>query len=371
MINFGHFLGSAVAVIISFYLPFFLKEQGLSILEIGAIFAIGMAFGAFLFSVVFSRVLRKIKLKAGLIFSGLFMFLQGAILYVLPTSFGATIAKFSNTVEKTSYAVVHDASMQHNVPKGKHRKVGSLALIYGSGGLLFGIILGYLLITWIGFGLTFLVFTLLSLPLFYLYSRIKDDTRPNVKIKKKLGKIPGTLKLVLFAEIIYWFSMSASFALVITFLVTDHFGSSIFWLSAMFVGLYLSIVLTTLIIGNRFDKIPLMKSAIVGMILLLLSAVIIIFSTNVYVVLVGMILEGIGAAIWVPSKIAAYWKRTKADMREKVAGYLGGWRGITSTVGSLFGGILVSYLGIMAPFVFRAIVIAGIIGIYVYVMRKS
>lgn len=370
-INWGQFLASLVPVIISIYLPFFLKEQGFSILEIGAIFTIGMAFGGFVFSIVFSRVLRKIKLKVGLIFSGIFMFLQGAILYIFPTSFGATIAKFANTLEQSSYEVVHDVAMQHNVPKGGHRNIGSLALIYGSAGLLVGIVLGYLIITWFGFRTTFLVFTLLSLPLFYLYSGIKDDTRPKVKLDKRLPKIPGKLKVVLFAELLYWFSMAASFALVITFLVTDRFGSSMFWIGVMFAGLYLSIVITTLITKKFLDKKNLMRTSIIGMFLLCLSAIVIIISSNVYFVLVGMILEGIGAGIWVPSKIAVYWKLTEGEMREKVAGYLFGWRQITGTVGPLFGGILVTYLGIVAPFFFKGIITLLIIGIYFYIMRKS
>jgi MFS family permease len=83
-----------------------------------------------------------------------------------------------------------------------------------------------------------------------------------------------------------------------------------------------------------------------------------------------MVLEGIGAGIWVPSKSAIYWKLTGKESRENVSGYLFGWKEITSIIGPLVGGFLATYLGILSPFYFKAILSLVVIGIYIYVLRK-
>lgn len=368
---FGQFICGFIISLLSIYLPFFLKEKGLTILQIGFLFTLGLALGGFVFSVSFSKILRKIKLRTGLIFASIFLFIQNILLYIFPTSLGATAAKFSNTIEKSSYTVSHDVAMQHNLVKNKHRDAGAKILIYDSLGYVIGVAVGFLLVSWIGFRHTFLVFSILTLPLFFIFSNVSDETRFKPKKKVTLQKIPTKLKVVIFAELIYWFSLAASFALVITFLVTDYFSSSMFWIGALFVVLYLSIVLTTIFTKKYLDKFDLFKTAIFGMILLMLSAVVIIISKNLYTVLVGMILEGVGAAIWVPSKQAVYWKLIGKESIEKVSGYYFGWRGAASTLGPLFGGLLVSILGILAPFYFKIIITAVIIIIYISIMRKS
>jgi len=147
----------------------------------------------------------------------------------------------------------------------------------------------------------FLIFSLFTIPLFFIFFSLDDKTRFKPKEITSI-KIPSKLKVVLFAELLYWFAMASSFALVITFLVTDYFGSSIFWIGVLFFGLYFSIVVTTFITKKYFERKDLFISAILGMILLFLSALVVIISKNLYTVLFAMILEGIGAAIWVPSK---------------------------------------------------------------------
>ncbi len=367
----GKFISGMIVSMLSLYLPFFLKEKGLTILQIGFLFTFGLALGAFVFSVGFSRLLRKIRLKTGLMFASVFLFIQNFLLYIFPTSFGATAAKFSNTIENSSYSVTNDVAMQHNILKNKHRDIGSRNLIYDSLGYVVGLPIGYFLVKGVGFQYSYLIFALFTIPLFFIFLNLNDKTRFVSKKKMPLPKIPVKLKVVLFAELLYWFAMASSFALVITFLVTDYFSSSMFWIGTLFFGLYLSIVLTTIITKKYLNKFDLFKTAIFGMFLLLLSAIVIIISKSVYSVLLGMVLEGVGAAIWVPSKQAVYWKLIGKESREKVSGYYFGWKGITSTVGPLFGGFLVSGLGILSPFYFKAVITLIIILIYFFVMRKS
>ena len=367
----GIFFLTLSSVIIGYFLPFFLKEKGLTILQIGFLFSLGLALGSFVFSVIYSNFLKKIKLKSGLNLSALFGFLQSFFLFLIPTSFGIFISKLTNVVETSISSISTDVAIQHNIPRNKHRKIGALNLISASSSLLVGLVLAYLLIQWIGFRYSFLIFALLSLPAFYFYSKVSDKTRFKSKKITRLPKISFNLKLVIFSEILYWLALSSSFALVITFLVTDLFSESIFWITALFVGLYASIVLTTLFTQKYLDRFNLLKTSIFGMFILFLSALLIIFSKNIYLVLVAMILEGIGAGIWVPSKLAVYWKLTGKELREKVSGYLFGWRGFVNALGPLLGGFLVTFLGILAPFYFRAILSLFIIFVYYFVFRKS
>jgi predicted MFS family arabinose efflux permease len=137
----------------------------------------------------------------------------------------------------------------------------------------------------------------------------------------------------------------------------------------LFLALYLSMTITTFFTKKYLDKTDLYKSSIVGMFILLLSALFVIFSRNIYFVLCAMILEGIGAGVWVPSKTALYWGRTKPQSREIVSGYLNGLRTFASTIGPLVGGLLVFYINILAPFYFKAVISLLSIGIYVWLMR--
>ena len=72
----GHFLFYISYSIVSFFLPIFLKEQGLKITQIGAILTIGLAFGSLFVSVFYSRILQFIKIKTGLIISSILTLLN-------------------------------------------------------------------------------------------------------------------------------------------------------------------------------------------------------------------------------------------------------------------------------------------------------
>ena len=139
---------------------------------------------------------------------------------------------------------------------------------------------------------------------YLLFLKMDDEqTKPPFKReskipkKYKLPKISLNLKLVLFSEILYWLGLAASFTLVITFLVTDTFTGSISWIAFLFIGLYFSMIISTLLADKYLDKSSLLLTSIIGMFILLLSAVVVIFSTNLYWVLCAMVLEGIGAGI--------------------------------------------------------------------------
>ena len=138
----------------------------------------------------------------------------------------------------------------------------------------------------------------------------------------------------------------------------------------MFIALYLSITITTLLSHKFLDRKNLVKTSIIGMFILLISALIIIISTNTWIVLGAFILEGIGAGIWVPSKQAFVWGLTQKENREKVSGYTLGFRAFVSSLGPLVGGFLVTIGGILAPFYFKAGLSLLVIGIYFYVSRE-
>ncbi|MEX2017316.1 MAG: MFS transporter [Candidatus Pacearchaeota archaeon] len=365
------FFGVLSTALIAFFLPYFLKEKGLSILQIGGLFTIAIAAGGLIISLIYSKIIKNIKLKNGLAISSFIASFQNLFLFFIPTSFGVFGSKVSNLIGGKTGSISRDVALQHNIPKKGHRTIGSYSLIIDGFAESFGILLAILLITYIGFKYSFLAFFSISLIPIYFYLKVDDKTRFKLKNKVKIPKLSKYLKLFIFSELVYWLALSASFDLVVTFLVTDRLSSSFAWIGYLFIALYVSIAITTLLSHKFLDKKDLTKTSIIGMFVLFLSAMVIIFSTNIWIVLGAFVLEGVGAAIWVPSKVAIIWKLTQKENREKVSGYISGFRGITSALGPITGGLLVTAGGILAPFYFKAGLSILVIGIYIYILRKT
>jgi len=368
----GAFFASFSLALVNFFLPFFLKEKGLSALEIGGLFTLSIALGSLLFGLVFSRILRKIKLKFGLFSAGILNFFRTFILYLSPTIGGAIINQFTGEIYKQTSMISIDATIQHNLEKGEERKTSAMWGIFNGFGLIFGIILSIILISKIGFKFSFLIFSLIALLSLFFYFRINDKTRLKSETKfSQLPKISKKLKFILFSEIIYWLALSSSFALVITFLVSEKLSGTIFELGLLFIALYGSMNITLFLTKEKLKNFNKIKTAIFGMFLLLASAIIIILSKNFYLIFTAFILEGIGAGIWVPSKTALQWKNTEKENREKVSGWLYGFKGFVNTLGPLFGGFLITAIGINAPFYFKAGISIVSLGVYFYILRKN
>ena len=370
-ILFGHFFLAVSTALTAFFLPYFLKEQGLTILQIGGLFSIGLAFGGLVISLIYSKIIKGIKLKNALTISVVIESFENLFLFLIPTAFGVLGSKISKLVGGKMVSVSSDITFQHNISKGNHRKIGAYSLITNSFGQVFGILLAIFLIIYLGFNYSFLAFFLISLIPIYFYLKVNDKTRFKLKNKFKIPKISTNLKLFIFSELIYWLALGASFDLVVTFLVTDRLSSSFAWIGYMFIALYTSITITTLLSHKFLEKKDLTKTSIIGMFILLLSAVVIIISTNIWIVLGAFILEGIGAGIWTPSKQALVWKLTQKENREKVSGYVNGSRGFVSAISPLVGGLLVTAGGILAPFYFKAGLSLLVIGIYLYILKKT
>jgi len=366
----GYFFISISTVLLGYFLPFYLKEEGLSILQIGTLLTVGMAFGVLIMSLVFSRLQKKIRLRTGLAISSFFYFMMSFVIYVIPTSIGVFTSNLFSSLAKSVSRVACDVTIQHNSSKKSHGKISSLQLIIESFGIVSSLIVSVILIQKIGFVNSALIFSIVAFIGMVLYSQVRDDTRFTSKKVHKMPKIALDLKLILFTEILYWFGLSASFSLVITFLVTDSLSGSLWWLAVLFIALYASIGISTSITRKFLDKTDLYKSSIAGMIILVISALLIIFSRNLYVVLLAMIFEGIGAGIWVPSKSALYWGRTPPAFREVVSGYLNGLRLFFATIGPLVGGLMVTYLGILSPFYLKGALSIVCILVYAYLMVK-
>lgn len=368
---FGIFFTSLSVVFANTFLPFFLKEQGFSALQIGGLFTLSIAVGSLLFSTFFSVILRKIKLRTSLVISGILCFFRTFVLYVFPTAGGAAGNQILSEVDKPIYRISVDTTIQHNLIKGRERHASIGWGVADGIGLVLGLILSIILVPRIGFRNAFLIFSLLAIPSIFLFSKIDDSTRFRPKKSMKLPDIPSKLRWLLFSEIIYWFALASSFSLVITFLVSDKLSGGLTQLGLLFIGLYVSMTLTMILTKNYFDNSSDVAVSVFGMLFLLASAVIVIVSHSFYVVLGAFVLEGIGAGIWVPSKTALQWKYTRRENREKVAGWLHGWRGFVSALGPLAGGFLITFMGINSPFYLKGIVSIISISIYIYVARKN
>ncbi len=367
----GHFFIAISTALVSFFLPYFLKEKGLTILQIGGLFTVSLGLGSLFIALYYSNIIKSIKLKTGFKIAIFIKSLQNLFPFLIPNSIGALSSTISQNVGGKIEGVSDDVGIQHNLSKNNQRKTSSYYLMLDSFGQSIGILLSIFLIIYLGFNYSFLVFFLLSfIPLFF-YFRVEDKTRFKPKKKMILPNLSKELKLFIFSEMVYWLALSASFGLVVTFLVTgDRLSSSFAWIGYLFIALYVSITFTTLLSHKFLDKKNLTKTSIIGMIILLFSSLIIIFSENIWVVLGAFILEGIGAGIWVPSKQAFVWKLTPKENREKVAGYVSGFRGLVSAIGPLLGGFLVTAGGILAPFYLKAGLSILVIGIYIYIIKK-
>ncbi len=364
----GYFFIILSGIMLSYFLPFYLREQGLSILEIGAFLTLGIALGSLIGSFIFGKWLKKIKLRTGLSLSAGLAFFYSFFFYIFPNFTGVIISEFTGRVRTIISRTSSDVTVQHNISKNGHRKASSYLLILDSIAVVLGLILSILLIKVIGFRNSLLFFALIAIPGFYFYSKIDDETRFKTNRIKKI-KINKTIKLLAIAENAYWFALASSFVLVITFLLTDYFSSSIIWIAILFGSLNSTIVVSTLLTRKFLDRLNYLKSSIFGVILLLISAIAVILSTNVYFLIAAMVLEGIGAGIWVPSKTAYLWKKIPKSQREEATAFVNGWRIFFNALGPFFGGFLVTSLGILAPFYFKAIVCLIPISIYIYLLK--
>jgi predicted MFS family arabinose efflux permease len=189
----------------------------------------------------------------------------------------------------------------------------------------------------------------------------------------KLPKISRTAKTLLFSEIIYWFAMATSFSIVITFLVSDKLSGTIVELGLLFIALYGSMSFTAYLTNTKksLSKFKEINTSIFGMCILLVSAILVILSSNFYVVLTAFILEGIGFGIWVPSKTAILWKNTKKENRERVSGWLSGWIGFVQAIGPIAGGFLITKIGINAPFYLKGGIALVSLLVYVSLLKKT
>jgi len=367
----GTFFASFSFALVSFFLPFFLKEKGLSALEIGGLFTLSIAAGSLFFGLFFSRILRKLKLKFGLLSYAILNFFRTFILYLFPVIGGAAINRFTNEIAKHVYRVSTDSTIQHNLVEGEEKKASILWNISDILGLMIGIILSIILIPFIGFKFSFLIFALIALVSLFFYFRVNDKTR--LKSEKKfnhLPKISKKLKLIFFADLLYYLALASSFSLVITFLVSEKLSGGIFQIGLLFIALYGSMNVALFLTKNKLKKIDEIKTAIFGMFLLLVSAVIVILSKSFYLVFCAFILEGIGAGVWVPSRTALQWKNTDKECREKVSGWFSGLKGFVQAFGPLVGGFLITIIGINAPFYFKAGISIVSLGIYFYILKK-
>lgn len=366
----GNLFLSASGILVSLFLALFLKREGLGVLDIGLLFTAGLALGSLLVSFMYSDVLRKIKLKTGMILSSVLAFFQSFIFFLIPTSFGALVSKPVGEARYAVEGVSEESVMQHNSSKNSHRSVMSYGLVIESLGLVFGIVLSVLLVKWVGFELSFLLFAILALPSIFFFSRIKEESRFKLKKGQKLPKLSKKLKMILSVEMIYWVGLGATAILVDTFLIVDKFEGSMVWLAVIFGSLHLSTMITTYLTEKYFDKSNFAKTSLMGMAILLLSAIIIIISPSIHFALAAFIIEGIGAGIWVPSKTALVWKHTQKENREKVAGRVQGIRMFVQAFGPLVGGGLASVFGILGPFYFKAILSVLAILSYLYIWKN-
>jgi MFS family permease len=195
--------------------------------------------------------------------------------------------------------------------------------------------------------------------------KVNDNTRFKSKNKSSKIKISSTLKWFLAADITYNFALNASFILVITFLVSDKYAGSISWIAFLFGMLYVAMTLSTILTKKLLDKTNLVFSTLLGMAILILSTILIIFSTNLYIILIAMIIEGIGAGIWVPSSYAYYWKLTKPAQREAVSGYFNGIKSSVKAIAPLAGGWIAATFGILAPFYLK--ISLALISLIIYI----
>lgn len=196
----GVFFSVLSGIMVSFFIPFFLKEQGLSILEIGFLITLGLAFGTLVLSAGFGYLQRKIKIRTGLLLGGFFDFLASAFVFVFPTRLGALGANTFHILQKVFHGVSSDVALQHNTNTQNKRTIGSIHLLVETLAFAIGLILAVVLIKVADFRLSFIIFALFSIPAIIFYFNVKDDTRFKVRKGYKFPKIERRLKVFFVIE---------------------------------------------------------------------------------------------------------------------------------------------------------------------------
>lgn len=363
LIIWAGFFSVLAGIIISFFLPYYLKEAGMNPIQIGSLITVGVAFGGLLFGLVFSRIQQRISISNGLRNSAFLSFFYPFSFFLFSTPVGAIATTFIGKLKSSISTISSDVGLQHNVLSHGRRNTSNYYLVVDSTSQIVGLLLSVFLISYMGFKWSFLAFSFFAIPAIFLAGLVSDKGRFKARKKVKM-KLPSFLKVLILSDLAYWFVMSSSFSLVVTFLVTQKFGGSINWIAYLFVGLYTSISLTGILFGKVLSKFNHLKTAAFGMFILFVSAVFVALSNNIYFVLSAFVLEGIGAAIWFPSKVAIYWEATSPRLREVASGYLYGWKEFVQALGPLAGGFMVYHFGNVSPFYLKAIVSLLIIFVY-------
>ncbi|MEK6927421.1 MAG: MFS transporter [Nanoarchaeota archaeon] len=363
------FFTALIGTPLGYFLSWYLKEQGYGMLSIGFYFTIGLAIGFLLYSLFFAKLLKRISLSAGLQLAVLFRTIYVLVFITFPNIIGAFLSQIFFRFASTTSMISSSATIQHNADKENLRKVSRFSLIYESLAIVIGIGLCLILIPKIGFLGIVSLFTLFIIPLIIFAKKVSDKSRFVPNKKHKAVKLNSLLKVLIVTEWLFWFVMVASASLILTFLVTERLAGSWQWLGIMYLGLYGAIAIST-VLTSRFDNYNLVKTTFIGMLLILMSSLIILFSQSLVLVLIALIIEGIGASIWVPSKDALNWRLIEPSQRETVAGYIHGGRTFFQIIAPLAGGALATYFGILAPFWFKAGVSLFALIVYVAIARK-
>jgi len=365
----GYFLTTISTILLVYFFPFYLKEEGFTILQIGTFATIGIAMGTSLGSSIIGKIISKIKLKTGLMFSSILGIMEIVSVFFLSSVSGLAFQKGINSIRRPVNKISGEVTLQHNTSQKNHRKTMAVLLALEAIATVLGLAVSVILIDSIGFKKALIIFIAISILPLIFFNKINDKHRIPLKKKYFNLKVSQRLRALMVAEVLYWLALSSSLVIVITFLVSDYFGGGKGWLAIIFASLYLPMIFSSFISEKYLGKKNLYKTSMVGMSLQMLGAVIVVISTNLYILILALVIEGIGAGIWVPSKTALYWKHTKTELREKASAYLIGRRSAASAIGPLLGGLLVTYFGILSPFYFKIAICFISLGIYATLMK--
>jgi hypothetical protein len=336
----------SVLIISWVFLPVYLHELGLTIVEVGALFTLAglaevvLTYGA-------GKTLDKISCNYGL---AIIDFFESIACFIFGLAQNYTHILIGRFVEKAgqiftpSYAVYENEAYKEDYETMYQYHVMVPEVVQ----LVVFPILGFVL-TYVVFSVTahrsfyIIVGACNFLVIFYIL-KILPDVTPGVSLKRELQvSLPRKLYIIAAAEILLQFGDAVGSQFVLAYYILDNLGGTFFSISMVEAVVSIAIILTIIMSLKR--KPEMIKAAKYG-------------------IFIAYFILNIGHSLWFPRHRTLVMKLIPEEKRGEILGSIASLKKLIAVVGPLFAGLIASKIYILAPFVAQLITFIVIYFIY-------
>jgi DHA1 family multidrug resistance protein-like MFS transporter len=355
----------SVLIISWVFLPVYLHELGLTIVEVGALFTLAglaevvLTYGA-------GKTLDKISCNYGL---AIIDFFESIACFIFGLAQNYTHILIGRFVEKAgqiftpSYAVYENEAYKEDYETMYQYHVMVPEVVQ----LVVFPILGFVL-TYVVFSVTahrsfyIIVGACNFLVIFYIL-KILPDVTPGVSLKRELQvSLPRKLYVIAAAEILLQFGDAVGSQFVLAYYILDNLGGTFFSISMVEAVVSIAIILTIIMSLKR--KPEMIKAAKYGIFLMMIYGLLMSWAPNMWVIFIAYFILNIGHSLWFPRHRTLVMKLIPEEKRGEILGSIASLKKLIAVVGPLFAGLIASKIYILAPFVAQLITFIVIYFIY-------